>query len=213
MMTRSIAHAELLEGRREQVVGQRPLRGQALELHRDRARLPRPDPDRQVAVAVGLLEDDHVAAGEHVDPDALDDHLDQPVVHRPDYPTVGRGRRPARAGRGRTTSTRATSAPTTNPPMWAKNATPPPVSTMPERRQPVDELEHEPEPEHDDRRHVDQLVEEAEEDERGDPRPREEHEVGARASPRSRPTRRSSGSSRSGRWRPGRGRPATPPAR
>ena len=45
--------------------------------------------------------------------------------------------------------------------------------------QPVDELEDEPEPEDDHGRHVDQLVEEAEEDERGHPRPREEHEVRA----------------------------------
>ena len=81
MTTRSISAPELLERRGEQVVGQRPLGGQALELHRDRARLPRPDPDRQVAVAVGLLEDHHVAAGEHVDPDALDEHLDELVVH------------------------------------------------------------------------------------------------------------------------------------
>ena len=52
----------------------------------------------QVAVALGLLEDDHVAVRQHVDAHALDDHLDQLVVgHAPDYPTVGRGRRPARA--------------------------------------------------------------------------------------------------------------------
>ena len=78
----------------------------------------------------------------------------------------------------------------------------------PERREPVDELEDEPEPQDDDRRDVDQLVEEAEEDERRDARPREQHEVGARASPRWRPTPRSSGPSRSGRWRPG-SRPAS----
>ena len=41
------------------------------------------------------------------------------------------------------------------------------------------QLEHEPEAEHDDRRDVDELVEEAEEDQRRDPGPREEHEVGA----------------------------------
>ena len=80
------ARAQFLERRREQVVGQRALGGQPLELHRDGARLPRPDPDGQVAVAGLLLEDDHVAAGEHMDPDALDDHLDQPVVHRPIIP-------------------------------------------------------------------------------------------------------------------------------
>ena len=35
----------------------------------------------QVALAGGLLEDHDVAAGEHVDANALDDHLDEPVVH------------------------------------------------------------------------------------------------------------------------------------
>src|SRR5687767_716833 len=46
-----------------------------------------------------------------------------------------------------------------------------------QRRDAVDELEQEPEHEHDDRRDVDELVEEPEEDERGDPCPREQHEV------------------------------------
>ena len=175
--------AELLERRREQVVGQRPLGGQALELHRDRARLPRPDPDREVAVAVGLLEDDHVAAREHVDPDALDDHLDQSVVHGRIIPrpagSAGAGGAAGRDASATISTTRAITAPTTKPPMWAKNATPPPLWIGAERGQPVDQLEHEPEAEDDDRRDVDELVEEAEEDERRDPRPREEHEVGA----------------------------------
>ena len=48
-----------------------------------------------------------------------------------------------------------------------------------ERGQAVDQLEHEPEAEHDDRRDVDELVEEAEEDERRHPGAREEHEVRA----------------------------------
>ncbi len=48
----------------------------------------------------------------------------------------------------------------------------------PQLGQSVDQLEDEPEAEDDDRRDVDELVEEAEEDERGDPRPREQHEVG-----------------------------------
>ena len=52
------------------------------------------------------------------------------------------------------------------------------VWTMPERGQAVDQLEDEPEAEHDDRRDVDELVEEAEEDERRDPGTREEHEIG-----------------------------------
>ena len=36
------------------------------------------DPDRQVSVPLGLLEDDHVLAREHVHAHALDDHLDEP---------------------------------------------------------------------------------------------------------------------------------------
>ena len=73
--------AELLQRRREQVMGQRSLGGKALEFHGDRARFPRSDPDREVAIAVELLEDHDVAAREHVDPDALDLHLDKLVVH------------------------------------------------------------------------------------------------------------------------------------
>ena len=46
-----------------------------------------------------------------------------------------------------------------------------------QRRQAVEQLEDEPEAEHDDRRDVDQLVEEAEEDQRRHPGPREEHEI------------------------------------
>src|SRR6187397_886167 len=46
-----------------------------------------------------------------------------------------------------------------------------------ERPQPIDHLEQEPEPEHDRRRDGDELVEEAEEHERLDPRTREQHEV------------------------------------
>ena len=110
-------HAQVLEGRGEQVVGERPLRGQALELHGDRARLPRADPDREVAVAPGLLEDHDMAVRQHVDAHALDDHLDQLVVgHAPDYPTVaGAAGRPG--PRPSVITRRATSAPATKPPM------------------------------------------------------------------------------------------------
>ena len=55
----------------------------ALELHGDGVGLPRPDPDGQVPVALGLLEDDDVLGREHVDADALDDHLVQAHRHRP----------------------------------------------------------------------------------------------------------------------------------
>ncbi len=74
-----------LEGCREEVVGQRPLGLETLEAHRDRTGLPRADPDREVAIAGGILEDHDVAVREHVDPDALDLHLDQPR-HAGDYP-------------------------------------------------------------------------------------------------------------------------------
>src|SRR6476646_9265701 len=47
----------------------------------------------------------------------------------------------------------------------------------PDRGEPVDELEHEPESEHDRRRDVDQLIEETEEHQRRDARPGEEHDV------------------------------------
>src|SRR5438309_2871216 len=49
----------------------------------------------------------------------------------------------------------------------------------PERGDPVDQLEQEPEPEDDDGRHLEELVEEAEEDEREDPRPGVENEIGS----------------------------------
>ena len=160
MTTRATVRVERLERAGEQVVGQRPLRRQALQAHRDRARLPRSDPDGQVALAPRLLEDDDVAAGEHVDPHALDDHLDQPVVvhaaiiPRPHW-------RPAAPPAGRRGATSPTSAPNTKPPMWAKKATTAAGVGDPEGRQAVDELQDEPEHEHDDRRDVDELVEEA----------------------------------------------------
>ena len=48
MITPLHAHAELRERRREQVVREGALRGEALEAHGDGARLPGADPDRQV---------------------------------------------------------------------------------------------------------------------------------------------------------------------
>ena len=149
MMTRSTRTPSSSSVAREQVVGERPVRGQALELHRDRARLPRPDPDRQVAVALGLLEDDDVAAGQHVDPHALDDHLDELVV-RPWPAIIPRpaGGRPVAGRRGPAGPRERrgpTATPATKPPMWAKKATPPLASASPSEAEPVDQLEHEPE--------------------------------------------------------------------
>ena len=105
-----------------------------------------------------------MAAREHVDPHALDDHLDQSRrPSRRDYPTV---RRPVRLhGRLPPTGPRragATAAPKTKPPMWAKKATPPVVAgDAPSDAEAVEQLEHEPEAQDDDRRDLDELVEEA----------------------------------------------------
>src|SRR6516162_7181160 len=64
-----------------------------------------------------------------------------------------------------------------------------------ERRDPADQLEDEPEAEDDDRGHVDELVEEPEEDERRHPGAREHHEVRAerRGDRARRPDRRDRG--------------------
>ena len=53
-----LAHGrpEGVEDHREQVVGERPLRHLALELHGDRAGLPLPDPDGQVAIPLELTQ-------------------------------------------------------------------------------------------------------------------------------------------------------------
>ncbi len=72
--------------------------------------------------------------------------------------------------------------PATKPPMWAKKATPPAASaavSAPSDANAVDELQHEPEPQHDHRADRDQLVEEAQEHERQDPCARIQDEVGA----------------------------------
>ena len=75
------ADAEVRQDAHEQVVGERALGLHALELHGDRLRLPAADPDGQVALAVGFPEDDDVLRGEHVDADALHDHLAQSLGH------------------------------------------------------------------------------------------------------------------------------------
>ena len=210
------ARPEPFERRREQVVGERPVGGEALELHRDRARLPRPDPDREVAIPLGLLEDHDVAARQHVDPDALDDHLDelrprerllaghgliiprrpgQRPLHRPPPATAGGTHEnadddtedePADVGEERDATLRPGQA---------------------ERADAVDQLEDEPEAEDDEGGHLDQLVEEAEEDERQDPGARKQHEVRAedgrdRAGRADHRDRAMSGRSRSGRSPP-----------
>src|SRR5450759_1597189 len=141
-------HPELAEGVREQVVGQRPLWRDALQPHRDRVRLPGPDPDGQVPLAVELLEDDDVLAGGHVHANALDDHLHELFRHGRIIPRLaGRAARgswrleASMDGQGSPTgrssrATRPAAIPTRNPPIWAKMATPPPVSGIPSEASP-----------------------------------------------------------------------------
>ena len=59
----------------EQVVGQRPGGLDALLLERDRGGLDRADPDRQIAVAVGLAQQEDRLVRGQFDPDAHDAHL------------------------------------------------------------------------------------------------------------------------------------------
>src|SRR4051794_7385715 len=75
------ADPELLERRREEVMGERTFRGKALKAHCDRVRLPRSDPDGKVSLAVTLLQDHDMLAGEHVHPDTLDHHLHETFGH------------------------------------------------------------------------------------------------------------------------------------
>ena len=140
------AGTETLEGRREEVVGQRTIRSEALELHRDRARLPWPDPDREIPIPLRLLEDDDMPARQHVDPDALDHHLDELrpgerllaghglIIPRRPGGSGPSSRRPRASVAPRTTS--ATTTPATNPPMWAKKATPPSAPASPSEPMP-----------------------------------------------------------------------------
>ena len=98
---RSIATPSSASVRREQVVGERPLGRDALELQRDRVRLPGADPDGQVAVAPGLLEDHHVLGRQRVHAHALHHHLDHAGSHGGFYRAASHLRRlpprPARA--------------------------------------------------------------------------------------------------------------------
>ena len=66
---------ELGEDVREEVVRHRPGRRGSLELHQDRCCLRMADPDRQELVAVGGLQQDDRLLADHVEADAVDDHL------------------------------------------------------------------------------------------------------------------------------------------
>src|SRR5215467_5269667 len=59
----------------EKVVRERPRRNHALLGERDRGSLHRADPDRQIPVPLGLLEQDDGLVRGHLDPDADDLHL------------------------------------------------------------------------------------------------------------------------------------------
>ena len=105
-MIRLTVDAALGERLREEVVGHRSLGRDALEAHRDRVRLPRPDPDGQVPVVAGVAQDDDVLRGHHVDADALDDHLVERTVCAPllllsPGPPLDMAEFYSRSGRGR----------------------------------------------------------------------------------------------------------------
>ena len=130
-----------------------------------------------------------MAAREHVDPHALDDHLDQRVVHRADYPTRAASVGPSGPTAGvapnrvRDAHQPRTRRARRRPEREAADVGEERDAALglgdAQRGEAVDQLEHEPEAEDDDRRHLDELVEEAEEHERRDARPREQHQVRA----------------------------------
>ena len=92
----------------------------------------------------------------------------------------GRAPRPRRPVPAPTTrSSSPTASPNTNPPMWAKNATPPCAVSAPNAAKPLTSWSTNQKPEDDDRRHLEQLVEEAEEHERQDPGAGEQDDVRA----------------------------------
>src|SRR5450755_4178897 len=72
---------EVLQDRAEQVMAERPLGRDPLQSHGNGVRLPGADPDREIALALHLLEDDDVVARGHMDPDALDHDFDQLADH------------------------------------------------------------------------------------------------------------------------------------
>ena len=120
-----------------------------------------------------------------MDADALDDHLDQPVVHAPDYPTAAGSAGPPRtalAGR-RVDATgqdeRRDRRPEHEAADVGEERDAARRSVAPSDAMPSMSWSTNQNAEDDDRRHVDELVEEAQEDERRDAGPREEHQVGA----------------------------------
>src|SRR5439155_9417244 len=73
----------------DEIVGYRPRRVRALELHQDRSRLGVADPDRQELVPLSRLEEDDRLLPDEVEADAVDDHL----VHQraSPHPIIARG--------------------------------------------------------------------------------------------------------------------------
>ena len=67
---------ELAEDVDEQVVRERPRRRRALELHQDRRRLGMADPDRQVPVSLGRLQEHDRLLADEIERDPVDRHLD-----------------------------------------------------------------------------------------------------------------------------------------
>ena len=176
-------HAQLVERRREQVVGQRPLRRQRpgaswrwrwLPTARSRsagsARAP-------VSLRMTTCWLDGMWTR------TLSTTISTSRPPWPDYPTAARPARrlpqPPRRGAGRRRTTSPTSIPGDEPADVGEDRDPAGHVVDAERGQAVDDLQDEPQAEDEDRRHLDELEEEAQEDERQDPGAREQHEVRA----------------------------------
>jgi len=82
----SYLDAEVGQGRDEQIVGQRPLGRHALQARGDGVGLLGPDPDRQIALALGFLEQDDMLTRQHVHSNALDDDFGERLSHGPIIP-------------------------------------------------------------------------------------------------------------------------------
>src|ERR1700722_1044350 len=92
---------EVAEDVAEEVVRHRPRRAGSLQLHQDRGGLRMADPDRQELVALdGLQEHDRLLAN-HVEADAVDDHLlHEKSSERGKGQSIGVGREPPEGVRG-----------------------------------------------------------------------------------------------------------------
>jgi hypothetical protein len=67
----------------EQVMRERARRRRSLQLHQDRSSLGMTDPDRQVTVAVGGLQEHDRLLADEVERDPVDRHLDHRFLEYP----------------------------------------------------------------------------------------------------------------------------------